>query len=588
MASLAGVLSFDEEWSPHGLAKKLAKDACRYPQLHSKILLQDSRVSCYVVEKRLGNPKSIVVPISDTQTMAFVGQIADPDITHQNLVSKLTAPIEDALLNLNGFWNAMIYDQAKQSIRFVTDLLGVAWMYVARFEKGFIFCSDFGALVSNYPGSLKADHQAMLSILGLHYPPDDTTCFEEVSILPEGSVVELTQSGVTKIKKKQIEYGDRYASLSQSKKFEILDSVLDKSIKAWCGTNPSELLISLSGGLDSRYGLGLLKKHPSKIQCMTFGHPRSVDVRTARVLCDTVGFPLSHYNATHTSWEVWKSCIERLGAAGGYQYVCGWSDDWLNLLSHNGSQVIIGFVGDAFSGKHLEPMPHNKGNWVRDWEDWSLDEGWATSGLLKPFARKKLYDGIRSRYSEVCRDASFAFPHQRALHLDLVGRQRRYVASQVNLIFMFLCPLPFFYTKEGIEFWANLPFEDLNKQALYKSYARKRFPDLFKPEARPRLYRRIWGTLTNEVIKLIPDARPFLSPTEVDHRGLLAQNREHILRLVEHMNPLIEHFFDTKKLLDEIHAYPNSRQLNWIQLTRLTNLLILASLSESREGHITH
>jgi len=584
MAFLAGVLSFDEEWSPHGLAKKMAKDACRYPELHSKILLQDSRVSCYVIENRLGNPQSIVVPLSDNQTMAFVGQIADSKITNQNLVSKLTLPIEDALLNLNGYWNAMIYDQAKQSIRFVTDLLGVAWMYVARFEKGFIFCSDFGALVSNFPGTLKVDYETLLPILGLNYSPNNATCFEEVSILPGGSVVELTQSGINRIHKKPIEYGDRHASLSQNQKFEILDSVLDKSIQSWVGTDHSELVISLSGGYDSRYGLALLAKHSFKFQCMTFGHPRSADVRIARSLCGTIGVQLTHYNATHTSWEVWKRCVERLGATGGYQFTAGWFEDWLNLLSQNGSQVILGFLGDAFSGKHLKPMAHNAGNWLNDWEEWSLDEGWATSGLLKPFARKRLYECIRDRFSEVCREATFAFPHQRAMHLDLFGRQRRYVASQVNLLSMFLCPLPFFYTSEGIEFWANLPFQDLDKQVLYKSYARQRFPDLFKPEARPRLYQRIWGALTNEVLKLIPDARPFLSPTEVDHRGLLAQNREHVLRLVEHMYPLIEHFFDTRKLLDEIHAFPNSRQLNWVQLTRLANLLILVNLSEKREG----
>ena len=579
MALLAGVLSLDEEWCPHSLAEKLAKDSCRYPELHSKILFQDSRVSCYGLEKQRDNSQSMVASISESQKLVFVGQVADLEITQQNLMSKLTFPVEDSLFQLNGFWIAIIYDQTTGSLRFVTDLVGVAWVYVARFEKGYMFSSDFGALVSNFPGTLTVDDETLLVIFGINYSPTDTTCFKEVSVMPGGSVIELTHSGIKRIKKQSIEYGDRYAALSQNEKFEVLDSVLDKSIKAWCGTHPSELLVSLSGGYDSRYGLGLLQDHSSKIQCLTFGHPRSHDVRVARSLCHTVGIPFSHYHVTHNSWIVWKRSVERLGTTGGYQFACGWADEWLTLLSQKGSQVILGFLGDTYSGKHLKPLAHNNGNWLSNWEEWSLDEGWVTSDLLRSSARKKLNECIRDRFSQLCGEATFVFPHQKAMHLDLYGRQRRFVASQVNLLFTLLCPIPFFYTREGIEFWANLPFQDLNDQILYKTYARARFPDLFKPEARPNLSQRIYGSLKNEVIKFIPNAKPFLSPTELDDRGMLAQNRAHFIELVEHMYPLVDQFFDTQKLLNEIHVFPNSKQLNSVQLMRLVNVLILASLS---------
>ena len=579
MALLAGVLSLDEEWCPHRLAEQLAKDSCRYPDLQSKMLFQDSRVSCYGIEKQTKKSQSLVASLSESQKLVFSGNIADSEITQQNLVSQLTFPIEDSLFHLNGFWIALIYDQIAGTLCFVTDLLGVEWMYVARFENGYMFSSDFGALASNFPGTLTVDDETLLVIFGINYSPTNTTCFKEVSVMPGGSVIELTHRGMNRIKKQDIAYGDKYAALSQGEKFEVLDSVLDTSIKGWCGNSPSDLLLSLSGGYDSRYGLGLLQDHSSQVQCLTFGHPRSHDVRVARSLCQTVGIPFSHFNVTHNSWSVWKRSVERLGTTGGYQFACGWADEWLTLLSQKGDQVILGFLGDAYSGKHLQPLARNNGNWLSNWEEWSLDEGWVTSELLRSNARKQLNECMRDRFAQQCGEATFVFPHQKAMHLDLYGRQRRFVASQVNLLFSLLCPLPFFYTKEGIEFWSNLPFQDLNNQILYKSYAQARFSDLFKPEARPGLSQRIYGSLKNEVIKFIPGTKPFLSPTELDDRGMLAQNRAHFIELVEHMYPLVDKFFDTKKLLEEIHLFPNSKQLNSVQLMRLVNVLILASLS---------
>lgn len=582
MSLLAGACSFDDSWAPDELAAQLARDTCRYPHLKSRPLVRDRRVVCYAIERhdQHGGVTRIHTP---GNVSAFVlGDIASPDKDSEFLPNALSERFPASLFDLNGCWTAIAYDQDTQCLRVAADMLGCAWVYIARWEKGYVFCSDFGALVANYPGALTPDYETSLVTLGINYSPDDKTCFEEITILPPGQLVELSRDGIKGVSQRQPAYGDKYAALSTRNKYELLDALFARVGRDWCVPFGSDLLISLSGGFDSRYGLAVALDHGITPRCLTFGHPRSTDARKARALCKQLGLDFRLFSVKTTSWDVWQRSVEQSGSAGGFQWANGWAEDWLALLRQSGSHVLLGFLGDALSGKHLVQYSPRPESWLDNWERWSLDEGWSDSPLLRPEASTALRDCVRTRLSRTVRERSFAFPHQQALHLDWFGRQRRFVAAQRNLMARFLTPVPFFYTDYMLEFWGNLPFDDLRDQALYLNYARHRFPAMFDVRRRARLHERAWGALTHEVTTRFPRTKEYFRASEIDITNIITHHKPRVVSVINTVEPLMGRVFDYKALLAEIDAFPNTPRISAVQLSRLVNVCILLHLSMSR------
>jgi len=77
------------------------------------------------------------------------------------------------------------------------------------------------------------------------------------------------------------------------------------------------------------------------------------------------------------------------------------------------------------------------------------------SSLFRPKARSLLANSLKDNLSSLLARASYAQPHQQALHLNLYTRQRRRVASQLNLVSRYLVPVAPFYDEALIAFFMN-------------------------------------------------------------------------------------------------------------------------------------
>jgi hypothetical protein len=573
---LAGAVSFDDSWSPDDVAMQMARETCRYPHLKSHVLIHDRRFACYVIDGQAQDADVIRIPAPGNMSAFVVGEIASPPKGSQ--AARWSPQDPSSVLDWNGCWTAIFYDHDAGSVRLAADVLGTAWVYIAQCPKGYLFCSDFGALMSGLPAPPKPDHETLLVTLGISYSPDDRTCFEDITVLPAGQLVELNERGIETISRRQVAYGARHVDLPTERKFELMDALFADAARDWCIPFASDLLVSLSGGYDSRYGLGVLLANEIRPRCLTFGHPRSSDARRARKLCEELGLDFTLYTVGTTSWDVWRRCVEQSGSVGGFQWANGWAEEWLKLLGRNGSHVLLGYLGDALSGKHLVQYDSRESAWLDNWERWSLDEGWSDSPLVRPEANEALRECVRARFSRMIRDISFAFPHQQALHLDWYGRQRRFVAAQPNLIRRFLAPILFLYSDYMLDFWANVPFDDLRGQALYLRYAQHRFPAVFKEEPAARLHDRVWGTMTNALIAAFPAATNYFRAPEIDIKSIVARHKASVVSTVKDVESLIGQVFDMKALLSEIEAFPQTNRLTSVQLSRLINVCLLLRL----------
>jgi hypothetical protein len=424
--------------------------------------------------------------------------------------------------------------------------------------------------------------QNFLLTLAFGYAPDESTCFKEIHILPPGRIVELENRGVKEIETSPWLYGDRHAGEANDKKFAALDELFDEAITFWQATSTGPTAVSLSGGYDSQYCLALLLKRGLLPVCATFGHPRSHDGAASRRLCTKLGLEhYPYYRKDSSSWEQWQDLIQHLGATGGIQFHA-WAGDWLRHLGSLANKIVLGYLGDALSGKHLPGTEHDeRKDWLETWINWSAEEGWLHSSLLRPGVRLEMSELTRDVLASRCNIPDLAFPHQKALHLDLYGRQRRLVAAQPNLFSRFMAPMTPFYTPRLLEFWSNLAWTDLHAQSLYRAYAEDRFPSIFTVPA-AKLSERLWGAASNLVGEVSPALRARMQPPEINRYTILADNRDDIDRLLLEVGPWIDDYIDVTAVRRNIRRFPRG-ELNAVQIVRLVNMLMLLRLA-SKDG----
>src|SRR5690606_2235622 len=133
------------------------------------------------------------------------------------------------------------------------------------------------------------------------------------------------------------------------------------------------------------------------------------------------------------TWEAWQRIVVQLGSAGMVQWT-GWVVGWLERLRAEGSKVVIGYLGDALSGRHFLGPLDAVSYWGQYWLGFTRIDDWLTSPLIAPGARARAGEAVQKHVHDDCQGIDFAFPFQRALHLDLYGRQRRWTAAQPHLL----------------------------------------------------------------------------------------------------------------------------------------------------------
>ena len=502
--------------------------------------------------------------------------------THLGNEKRIVATLKEykwsTSIDLPGQWIAMKWDKNSSSLRIATDFLGSVWLYLATTVNGFIFAQDLGALIGHSAFRSEIDDDNILVELGLGYLPDNSTIYKQVSIVPPGAVIELTPSGIKRIAQDSLSFGNEYGALRQHAKFELLDGIFERIYSNVIQNHLEDTCISLSAGLDSRYALALLQKHGQHCRSFTFGVENSEEVFQARRIGALAGSVPETFNFEQTSWSVWRNNTRQLGNIGMIQWA-GWSDEWLRLLSNNHRFVLIGYLGDALSGKHLVRSDENS-DWLSSWVDWSLD-AWATSPCLQEDCRNRIRRLVLQRLAAVAESANPTLPHQVAMHLDLLGRQRRWVASQPNLISNYLHPKTFFFDKELVNFWINLPYDDLRNQRLYKSYAQSRFPSLFdKNEFKTGMIRRLQDKVRRRIDDFLKSNRTSRVAFVIERDRVLSQHVSHIKNLMRQSEDKLKHIIDFQALLSllaELETKGTLSQAKSGVMLRGVNLMMLVA-----------
>ena len=564
---LAGAVSFSDR--DHGaLAQRLARGAT-FPGQRSRPLAAGSGLWLHAVGAADADEGPVTHEAGELASFLFADACRVPAWRKRIDPSTLA---NGASLDVPQRWLGLRWDRALRRLSITTDRLGLLWLYWARIPAGLAFSSDFGSLARELAGGLTVERDTALLELAYGYTPDDRTVFNQIRIVPPGTTLELDASGITAVGRRSPSYTDRSASLTQAEKFDRLDA-LYAPIANRTAENGAALTMSLSAGFDSRYALAFLQSRRPRIACCTFGNPDSDEVRGAARVAATAGMATEVFDIPDGDWAQWTRDIQALGNAGMTQW-SGWAESWLAFVRERGSLPVIGFLGDALTGKHLGENA-DTADWIGFWQWWSTRDGWATCDLLSAEARERIARVGRERLEATVATLAFAFPHQAAMHLDLYGRQRRWVASQPNLGARFGTPMQFFYDEALIDFWTSVPFDDLLAQRLYLAYASDRFPSLF---AAPRAKRPWPGRRIVAKALRVAMGRDRERPIVVDLRRSIAPNRARIVALARRTRPLLHDVLDIDRFCAQVEQFGRGPTIPGTLMARAVNLMLLLDL----------
>ncbi len=568
---IAGAFSLDPMVNIKPWAEALVRRATRSPMEAYRSLFHSEQMVIYVIERPNDRP---IVPHWSTGDgeLWLVG-----DVCYKYQQADLQPPKslrEFSTKTEYGRCLALQVSADHRTLRIGSDRLGIQWLYFAQLKGGLFFAAHYAALAELIRDTLTLDHSTALMELALGYTPGEQTVFNEIQLIRPGTVIEISSQGIKDLDAAPVIYGTRFFGANQRQKFAALDELFDQIAKSEMVSRKSQLVLSLSAGFDSRYALGFLGRHDVRPRCFTFGHPDSEEIRGARAVAEKAGLTTEVFAIPDTSWSQWRNSIQFLGNAGMVQW-SGWAESWLLHLRQHGKYSVIGYLGDALTGKHLAPSEQGINNWLDFWIDWSKQGGWAESQLLTEAARRQLKDIMSDRFKACLSIANFASPYQQLLHLDLYGRQRRWVATQPILVGRFMTPVLFFYDHALMDFWANVPFDDLSRQNLYLSYAHHRFPHLFPriDENFPSISLRALRKLT----KLL-SGRSVPRPPVINQRQNIIINRKRILALLEKVGPALGPILDVKKFSAEVELFGQRSSMSPELITRAVNLSFLIEL----------
>ena len=573
---ISGALCFDNGWSPKNKAETIAKASSEFGLFEPRALYESERLHIHSLERE-GSGFRIFRSTRPDGNMEWI--LADVGYSAQGerLLAGASASALGVPASLPGCWLSVYVDAQTEALHIANDDLGLAWLFIGRVPGGYVFSSHFGAVARNLAGKPSLNDEALLAELAIARCFGESTIAKEIIIAPPGSAIELAPSELKIRGRQRYRYGDRFSGLTRDEKFRALDGVYERIVKEYVAGFGRETVMSLSGGYDSRTALACLHRHGMRPPLFTFASAVGNEVREARRVAAKFGEATTVFDIPTTDWRDWTSRVDAIGTSGMLLF-SGWCEPWLSAIRTKGTALVIGYLGDTITGKKLAKCEKyaEGGGWAEAWARWEMaNKGSLDSNLIRSDKKALIRDMVHESSKNEFREVDCAYPFQRVLHGDLYGRQARRVASQPNVLSRFVTPVLFFYDRELIDFWCNLPFEDLYRQDLYYAYGQSRFPLLFPPRD-DRGSRPSWLSRAARFTRGIVGRRRE-APTMgvINHWAIMQRHRNEILALAESTARVLDPYLDLGALVRYVNG-EKELKVGASEAIQAINLMILA------------
>ncbi len=576
----SGAVCFDKSWSVRDKAQSIAAASSEFGITAPKPLYESDTIHVHSLERtaddfhvtRLSPPTGGIEWI-----LADVGYAP----RGSKLPDGAAVSADEILPSLPGRWLCLFIDPQSNTIRISSDNLGLAFLYIGRLPGGYIFSSDFGAIVRNLPKKPTVNEDVLLAELAVGRSYDESTIANEITVVPAGSAVDLQPKGLKTRVRHRYPSGDKFFSSTKQEKFSTLDGIYERIMRDYVSGFGPEAVVSLSGGYDSRTALACIHRYGMRPALFTFGNPGGNEIREARNAASKVGSATTVFEISNTDWQDWKSRVEALGTSGMIQQ-SGWCQQWLSLIRTKGTALLLGFLGETIAGKKIAKCEKGAdgGGWAEGFANWELaSKGSDASALLRPAKRALIRELVHENTKKEFSRLDCAFDFQKVLHVDLYGRQAKRVGAQPNTLSRFVTPILFFYDSELIDFWCNVPIDDLRHQDLYYAYGTSRFPELFPPRDGKRAGAPIWTRAARFAGGVLDRGNRSRQSGVIDHWSIIDRHKTEILRLSKATAGILGAYIDVDALVRCVNGDEHS-EISPSEAVQSINLMILLDMMQ--------
>ncbi len=292
------------------------------------------------------NKLSSVINQSD-YSLALLGEIE----TKEEVKSKYKALFnleEKALSKMYGSFLAIRINKQRKQLHLITDHFGGYPCYIARYKNATLFATQLKSILSVLP-SVSLDKNSIAMMLSIGEVVGNRTLVNEVTTLPAASITCIEADKETTQSIYWYYLHEQNFSANRENLIDEVGVALTKSVERQTQSY-SHACIPLSGGLDSRFLLGLANQQGLGIDAYTWGTPDCRDLRYAKQVTEITNIP--HQTYTFDSNYLKLLANEGLWLTEGHAPVTNFHVlPYINEVNKNGQNVLLdGFAGDVTLG----------------------------------------------------------------------------------------------------------------------------------------------------------------------------------------------------------------------------------------------
>ena len=194
-------------------------------------------------------------------------------------------------VGLNGQFQGVLADRAQGTVTLFNDRFGMRRVYYHEAKDAFYFAAEAKALLAVKPELRALDEQGVGELIACGCTLEDRTIFKGVRILPCASAWVFAQG---RLKQRggyfDIQKWESQTEMDSGPYYAQVRETFGRSLPHFF-SNPRQIGLSLTGGLDTRMILAWQKPEPQSLPCYTFGGSLQEcrDVRIARRVASLCG-----------------------------------------------------------------------------------------------------------------------------------------------------------------------------------------------------------------------------------------------------------------------------------------------------------
>ena len=399
----------------------------------------------------------------------------------------------ECLKYLNGHFTAGICDFKEETFYLISDRMGTHPHYYASFNNQLLFAPEVKAILkSGIDRGL--NYSAISDLFSFAHLFGHKTLFKNIHQLPEASYLKYDKKGITIHKYWELpEIGEAYDRHKVNKKDEInyieqFKEIFSRAMERNFTKNQDSILLSLSGGLDSRYVAAYAKNLGiSPLISFTMGPDNSEDILYSRRVAEYLG--IEHNQFEVKPENIWHDA-KRFSEFADYMSMIYGPIQGFEALEHYygkkqitvSSQMCDALFGGNLWRRKLKILLAKK-KFDPEAENIVTDSfKLFPEPLIESIFAGDFYKLIQGQYKEV--PEQYIKSAERPIHayINLLmnehGRRGTFSGNLMNNLFM-ETRMPS-YDNEVIEFAYKLPVALREHQYLYRKVFSILFPELAK------------------------------------------------------------------------------------------------------------